>query len=240
MVRALDSDFKILCEFVENYSLEHVPLNDDSRQCLRAGHKVYLPLLSIWSRCQLLASSDKFTIAGSCVSAQSDIFSLFREAISDVASGYFCCVHGAFKPAHMALRSSIENFLRMMAGSFNSEALVTTSVYELFEMAKSTAPFSAGSKRFLADLKKEYSELCKFTHSASIGHMSGIHALEHFPAFDIDKFVTWNRHAFVVCRSIACALFVASPNIYLKAHYRNKELFDLLIPTRIRVQIMSN
>jgi hypothetical protein len=240
MVRCVDEDFEQLRTFLDAYSLSDLAAGNDQRPLLKKAHKLYLSILHLWAQCQHQLENQNLCLDGVEVTSRSDLLPFFREAVSDIGNGFFCCLHGAYKPAHMALRSSIENFLRFISGGFNNNALTTTSVYELFDIAKQTAPFQGRRIQRYTSLHECYRELCKFTHSASLDHMSGVHALSHFPSFDKDKFDSWAKHEESVCIAIASTLCISDRSIYLKAHYKTQEVLDLLLPTLVRREILND
>lgn len=240
MVRSVDRDFNHLCSFVKEYSLASMATGSAEKPLLRKAHKLYLSLLHLWAQCHHRVQTSHLSMDGAVIAEDSDLLTYLREAVSDVGNGFFCCLHGAYKPAHMALRSSIENFLRFISGTSDSAALTTTSVYDLFDIAKTIPPLSGTRSTLHSSLRADYKELCKFTHSASLVHMSGVHALSHFPCFEGDAFDSWNSHAESVCTAMASAICLSDRSIYLKAHYKTKEILDLLLPTAVRLEIMNS
>jgi hypothetical protein len=239
MVRSVDDDFKKLCDFLSGYSLSHLSADEVQKPLLKKSHKLYLSILHLWAQCQHQVLNNHLLLDGVEVGPDSELLPFFREAVSDIGNGFFCCLHGVYKPAHMALRSSIENFLRFMSGGFDHSALTSTSVYELFDIAKQTVPFSAGKVRHHSRLQGSYKELCKFTHSASLDHMSGVHALSHFPSFDKDDLASWSEHAESVCEAIASTLCLSDRSLYLKSHYKTREVLDILLPMDVRLEILN-
>lgn len=239
MVRAIDSDFESLKSFLEGYSLREIGYNPEQVSIVKAAHKSYLPFLQFWAISSDEATKNHFSIFSQPISVETPEFSYLREAVSDVGSGLFCCLHGAYKPGHMALRSSIENYLRFSTGAFDKTGLTTTSIYELFDIAKKTEPFSGDRAIYLERLRGSYVELCKFSHSASLAHMAGIHALAHFPAFDAGAFQGWLTFAKKCMSAMATVTFIGQPSLYLNAHFKAQELIDLLIPGNVRLILLS-
>ncbi len=139
----------------------------------------------------------------------------------------------------MALRSSIENYLRFSSGAFDKTGITTTSIYELFDIARKTDPFYGNREIYLDRLRSSYVELCKFSHSASLAHMAGIHALAHFPAFDTRAFQGWLAFAKKCMSAMATVTFIGQPSLYLNAHFKAQELIDLLIPTNVRLSLLN-
>lgn len=240
MARAIDRDFEALKAFIEHYSIESLVNNPNQLIVVKSAHKSYLTFLQFWAICLGEVEKDSLNIYGQKILGTDLEFTHFREAISDVGSGLFCCLHGAYKPAHMALRSSIENYLRFSAGAFDKNALTTTSVYDLFDIAKSTQPFADNRSVYFGQLRSGYVELCKYSHSASLAHMAGIHALQHFPSFDENTFLEWLRHAKSCMVSMICITVLGQPSLYLGAHFHAKEMLDDLIPQPIRLALLKS
>lgn len=240
MSRAIDNDFEALKEFIEKYSIDSVNENPDQLAIIKSAHKSYLSFLQFWAICLGEVEKNALSIYGKEIQGADLELIHFREAVSDVGSGFFCCLHGAYKPAHMALRSSIENYLRLSAGAFDKTALTTTSVYDLFDIAKGTLPFAENRSTYYGQLRSSYVELCKYSHSASLAHMAGIHALQHFPSFDENTFVEWLKHAKMCMASMICVTVLGQPSLYLAAHFQAKEMLDELIPQPIRLALLKN
>lgn len=239
MVRAIDRDFESLISFLQNYNLKEIVKNTDHLSILKASHKSYLPFLQFWAICSNAAASKDFSIFDQPIGINGKKLPHLREAISDIGSGLFCCLHGAYKPGHMALRSSIENYLRFSVGAFNKSALTTSSIYELFDFAREAEPFKGSRSVYLDQLRSCYSELCKFSHSASLAHMAGIHALAHFPDFDKDAFIGWQDYAKKCMCAMTTVTLLGQPSLYLNAHFNAQELVDQLISTPVRLILLS-
>lgn len=238
MARDIDADFRLLKDFIDKYSLASIGQTESQLGVVKRAHKAYLPFLQFWSICLDEVATGEFSLFGQLIDAASQEFAHLREAVSDIGSGLFCCLHGAYKPGHMALRSSIENFLRFSASLFDERALTTTSIYELFDLARVTAPFADSRVTYIDKLRSNYSDLCKYTHSASLEHMVGIHALAHFPSFDEQVFDGWLTYAKSSMSSMAAVTVLGYPSIYLKAHFSAVELLDLLIPQSDRLVLL--
>ncbi len=213
--------------------------DQDFAACLKYGHRAYFCLLYFWSHMQFLVSKGKLNISGVQVSPENTIIVYMKECVSDIGSGLFCCFHGAYKPASMSLRSSVENFLRFSAGLSDPQALKTSSVFELFDLAAKTPQFTGAGRKFHSKLRGVYSELCKDTHTASLDHMAGIHALNHFPKFEPIQFKHWTKQANQVVVSVATVLTLAGPELLLKAHFKTQENIEPIIATKERKALLA-
>jgi hypothetical protein len=138
----------------------------------------------------------------------------------------------------MSLRSSIENFLRFSGGISDGQALKTTSVFVLFDIASATPQFLGERKKFHSQLRGIYTELCKETHTASLDHMASVHSLNHFPEFDARQFKNLSRHAKQVVVAVATVLTLACPELFLKAHFETKEIIEQIVAIKERKAIL--
>lgn len=239
MPRSVDTDFAQLVQFLQNYSLIGLAHADGYAENLKKGHKAYLVLLTLWSAIEHAAENGSISITGALLDKNSNSYHLLKEAISDFGSAYFCCIHGAYKPAHMALRSNIENFTRAMTGLHCPKALTTTSVYELFDLAKSHPPFNTEGTAYLNTLQQIYKELCKYSHSASLSHMAGICALQHFPTFEPPGFRCWADNAKRVMQNEISSFIAFCPSLYTDVHYKLREVIDIGLDPKIRLAILG-
>lgn len=238
MPRELDEDFVALQSFVDRYSIATLNVGKEATALVRSGHKSYFVLLSLWSQALHACERNGLTLHGTTISVDGPELVYLKECVSDFAHGYFCCLHGAYKPAHMCLRSSIENFVRFVASPFDATVLATTSVFDLFELAKTTPPLSKDAALFFQVLRSLYSKLCKYTHSASLEHMGDVHALAHFPSIDQQQFGEWLASARKTIMAITSVLVRANPNLYVKSHFKVREVLDLALPTRLRMRVL--
>ncbi len=237
MSRLIASDFEEFSIYLSKYSLEGT--NAGGNKELKKGHRIYYGALSAWSSIEHGLRKRSRRFGSKSMTIDSSLLPYFRESISDIGSGLFCCVHGAYKPAHVSLRSGIENYIRFCAGIFDDEAITTTSVFRLFEVAKKTEAFSGDRSEYYSVLKSTYGELCKYTHSASADYMVGVNALSHFPAIDKKQFCSWNSHAELVSRAIFDSAFLLSPALYNESHYKVKEVLDGLISKSARLKMLN-
>lgn len=238
MTREIVSDFVLLKAFLDNYRLDSIGRNPEQLNVVKAAHKSYLPFLQFWAVSSDEASRGNFNFFAHPIVDSGAELAFLRETVSDIGSGFFCCLHGAYKPGHMALRSGIENFIRFASSPFDRSALTTTSIYELFDLARRTTPFSDPRKIYLDQLRNCYVELCKFSHSATLAHMAGIHALAHFPSFDEKAFQGWLDMARICMSSMVTVTVLGAPAIYLDAHFLAKEMMDHLIPRAERIYLL--
>lgn len=238
MVRSVDSDFSGFLNFVETYDLAVVTSDAKRRTALRSAHKIYLASLHLWSRCNHMAEHGAFELHARKVTTGEFQMLQFKESIADLGSGLLCAVHGLYKQAQTCLRSSIENFVRFSTGVFDENAAATTSVFDLFASAR-TAPMYASDVKPLNKLHSIYGDLCKFVHSSTLDQMTGNHALETFPVYSEVEFQAWLSSTRAVVKEYYTALIFTNRAIYLRAHFRTQEVFDLVISAKQRSDLLG-
>ncbi len=232
MSRIIANDFDRLLDYIRQYSIPTEIQNDALKRELKNGHKIYLCLLFLWNRLHCLHSENQLSLCNTSIS-DTLILNYMEEAISDIGSGFSCCIHGNYKPAFMMLRSSIENYLRFTSCEFNHEAKTTTVISNLFEIAKDIPIFENQNRDYLNQLRQIYGELCAYTHTASLTHMTRIHAISHFPRFDREKLVEWNQKALAISNVILHSTLLSNRKIYTHAHYKTKEVLEEMLPKTI-------
>lgn len=238
MVREVQQDLEMLKTFIANYEIGSLLAEASYVTPLRQGHSAYLALLTLWAEIKHRCDGGGFDVLGSIIRTEHRSQVLIQEAVSDFGSALFCCLQGAYKPGAMALRSAVENYVRAMAGLFSTDADTTTSIYELFALAKTTPPFlSLDGKSALAQLHGSYKELCKHTHTASLDHMAKIKSLDHFPTVDQDSFMNWAKEARLVASAIIASFFTAARVVYITSHFRNKDVFDIYLSSEQRLRL---
>ena len=230
MSRIITNDFDRLLEFIRQYSIKGMCQQEKILTQLKKGHRSYLSLLYLWSQIQNLHSQNLLVIYDKIIPSDSkEIPHYIEESISDFGSGFTCCTHGNYKPAFMMLRSSIENYLRFIVSPFNDTAKTTTVINHLFEIAKTTPGFSDEKHNLLSSLKQLYSELCAYTHTASLEHMTRIHAISNFPRFDESHFFKWNSLAEKTCDCILKCTLLSNMKLYTTSHYTTKEVLENIL-----------
>lgn len=240
MAREVDDDFKHLTNFVDDYSLTALLKETAYRPPLKQGHSAYLALLTLWSAIQFNCDQRPVPVLNSALIKNGLSLQLIQEAISDVGSSFFCCLHGAYKPGNMALRSAIENFVRSMTGLFNATALTVTSVYELFDLAKTSPPFlTMDGGVAIERLQRSYKDLCKYTHSATLAHMAGIKSLDHFPTLDEDAFSRWSQEVKATTSSMISSFVASATGFYQSCHFRTKDILDPYISREQRLRLLG-
>lgn len=240
MPRSVDKDLRLLSDFIDSYSISKHLSDKQFNSTLKQSHKAYFVILTLLSNIEFELNKNPIDFVGQNLAINSEAYLYLRESVSDFGNGLFCCLHGAYKSGHMALRSSIENYVRAIAGMHDKKALNTTSVYQLFIIAKTTSPFSGINQIHLSNLRGIYSDLCKFTHSATPKHMASIKSLSYFPTHDAEKFNEWIVKADKTMKNQVSCIFNLIPEIYLTSHFKSKEILDLgFLSNDIRTRILG-
>ena len=239
MSRTVENDFRNLEKYIENYRLSDLVVESRYSKVLKKNHKSILILLTLWSNICLIESNKKLIIESVHITQTSITFQLLREAVSDILSAFFCSLNGAYKPASMSLRSGIENVIRAITAIEEPKATKLTSVYELFNLSKNAVIFSLPRKKFLSDLHSVYKDLCKFTHTASVEHMTSVNSLEHFPIFCEKQFSNCEKQVSKVIKDCVSLILLIAPEIYQNSHYKSREVFDLGIGLHTRKLLLK-
>ena len=157
MTRVIKSDFKEFKSYISEPLNINVLISDDY---LKPIHKWIFSFI-VYTH---LINDDKSIL-------NKEGIKYLNESLSDIIQSIHCLVIGLVKPAELLLRSSIENFIRSIALQEASELITETSIYVLFEKARSNKIFSANLKYF-DKLRSIYVGLCGFTHSSLDKHFS--------------------------------------------------------------------
>ncbi len=235
MARLIDQDFQRLSNFLEQYSLEEVLQSKTREQLIKRGHKHCLAALQMWAIAEQLAGEDQFLIKGVKLSAGAPQLDQISESFSDLTSSFFAALHGLYKPAQMSLRSAVETFTRGIAGSFSAEAMTTTNVYRLFEVARGCDAFSGLAKPHFDVLHQQYAQLCLFTHTASAAHMVKNHAMSNFPRQDIESLRLWVRNLEATIGAILSILIFGNRSLFLRASPQAQDVYEETIPKDSRL-----
>ncbi len=239
MIRFVKQDYERLQAYLENYSLA-ADLGAKAREdLLKRVHRHSLAALQILAAMQRLAAADALHLSGQHVAANSLCFFRVAECFSDLISAFFASVHGLYKPAHMSLRSAIENIVRGLAGLSSEEAGATTSVYRLFELAALEDSFKGLGSIHFVKLHEQYGELCLFTHSATPAHMVRTFALANFPKHDTHQLRGFVRHFEFVATASLSLLVLENRDLYLQVPPLARELLDEVLPTPVKIRALG-
>ena len=91
MSRIIANDFDRLLDYIRQYSIPTEIQNDALKRELKNGHKIYLCLLFLWHRLHCLNSENQLSLCNTSISDTLTL-SYMEEAISDIGSGFSCCM----------------------------------------------------------------------------------------------------------------------------------------------------
>lgn len=176
MTRKVVQDFDDLKKFINEYSLNTSLSLPEFIVSLKAFHKAYFSFLNLVTQ---LEHQNIWPV---------EVSYRLKESCSDIGQALFLMCHGAYKPANLILRSSIENYAKGIGFYEDPSILTMKNLYEVFDVAKSFKGCTGiDFSKLMSSLHTDYGELCDYTHTATIDEMAHISALNVLPQFDIDK-----------------------------------------------------
>jgi len=176
MTRAVTRDFEDLKVFFTEYSLKISLESPEFIGSLKSFHKSYFSFLNLVMHLE----------HQKCL--PNEVCDRLKESCSDIGQALFLMGHGAYKPANLILRSSIENFAKGVGFFEDSEILTMTSLYQVFDIAKKFKGCNLDEfYDVMNNLHTEYGNLCGYTHTATVSQMAHISALSVLPHFDLAK-----------------------------------------------------
>jgi hypothetical protein len=130
-----------------------------------------------------------------------------RETLSDLSHAVFLTLLGIYKPARAALRSAVENFIRVLLLMRDRDVSGIGTVYNLFAQAKAEFKNDAQMLKYIHQLEASYGELCKTVHSAKVDYMSLTVPFERLSRFDTSRYQRNLDHLRNVCALANQAMF---------------------------------
>jgi len=238
MIRFVREDYSRLLEYMASYSMiapagaAEIPIKRIHRGCLGA--------LQVWSVASEKVSGTGLRVGFANVKVDSAISAWFGEFFSDLVSAAFSSFHGLYKPAHMTLRSAVEVLVRAYAGATSEEALSTTKIYRLFEIAREEPAFAGLAEGHFNKLRSCYSELCGFTHTATQAHMAKIYAFANYPMNDPLQLARFAENFNYVVVSALSIMIVNDKSLYTLVPPRARELLEIILPAEVRLFALGN
>lgn len=223
------NDFDALLKFIEQYSIKD-SLDDPAFKLLaKQAHRRLLAYLTCYVELSNSASPP--------YSLSTKSVEYIAESASDLTQMFFCWLHGAYKPASLSLRSSIETFMKGVAGTQDITIFEKKSVYEVFDIAKTCAACSGDSSDYFDKLRQNYAELCKVSHTANIDTALQANALILFPRFN----ELHARNLINLLTNTAnwqMAVLLAGQRDFVEAmHFKNKQVVLNTLPKGIKGKI---
>lgn len=229
MTRLVAQDFEALKFFFTKYSLQDSLNSPEFINSLKPFHKAYFSFLNlvIHLECQQFLSSE--------------VSERFKESCSDIGQALFLMGHGAYKPANLILRSSIENFVKGIGFLEDPNILALKSLYDVFDVAKKfKGCIGIDFSNLMNILHTDYGTLCEHTHTATVAQMAHISALNILPHFDVVKANQLNTMATRVLKNYLVIMLFSFKQAFFKIDPDNRDsILNALSPT-IKRKIYEN
>lgn len=216
MNRLIGDDFNRLITYFSEYNLRTVITRDEFKINAKSIHRklyAFLVLTNELEMQNILSSSEEI------------LSKLFKEVGSDLILSFFCWVNGAYKPAELQLRSSIENFVKAFLYKQFPQIIMTKSVYEIFDLAENSDIFNNKiCFSHYSILRNEYASLCAYVHS-SMDKLAQNEALIQLPKYNnvlANEFCIHFQN--VVNKMLSISYYTYYDNVYLM-HVTNRDLF---------------
>lgn len=239
MSRFAQADYARLRAYFERYRFSDGLLTENEAVAKNV-HKNTLCAIQVWASARRAVDKNMMVMGDRPLQPESMQRMLLDEFFSDIVTSAFSAYHGLYKPAHVTLRSAVEVFVRAGAGNVNSEALETTSVFRLFEIAADCNVYEGARKKYFDDLKACYGELCGYAHTATPGHMGRIYAFADFPIYNAEKLSSFAKYHKKIVGSALSILIDNNAIIYNSVPPRARDLLDDALPAGPRLSALGS
>ncbi|MCP4744884.1 MAG: hypothetical protein GY874_01910 [Desulfobacteraceae bacterium] len=230
MTKEISQDFKRLSIFIEQFDLENIANKPEFLNILKPMHKKLFAMMT-------------FIVEVEQKNSELNILSEYslnylKESVSDIGQSLFCWIQGAYKPANLILRSSIETFVRAVAGQEKHEIFSEKNAYKIFEIAQTTTCLnSAISKEFFDIIHHRYKDLCKIVHTGNFAVMAHISALRTFPLFANEEAKKVGKDFIDISTGMISLVYINYYKFIHKMHYKNNNNFLCAIPRSTKKKI---
>lgn len=229
MTRVVAQDFEALKVFFTEYSLQDSLNSPEFITSLKSFHKAYFSFLNLVMHLEL----QQYLPSESC--------SRFKESCSDIGQALFLMGHGAYKPANLILRSSIENFVKGVGFFEDPNILTMTSLYQVFDVAKTfKGCIGIDFINLINVLHTDYGTLCEYTHTATVAQMAHISALSVLPHFDVAKANQLNMMATRVLKNYLVIMIFSFKQAFFKIDPDNRDNILNALSATMKRQIYEN
>jgi hypothetical protein len=234
-MRPVDVSFDELVDFMKAYELEAIAKDEKLLADLKSAYRRYRALL-VWHH-YLSHSAAWETNA----SRRTTFLDFYTECVSDAAQSILIASQGMYKPAHLILRSAVENHFKCVGILHGVNVTTITNVFSLIDAVKETAvakSTNAGKNHFQW-LRAEYSRLCSHVHTANQLHMAKTNLLGIFPRYDRSNAVPFFSGLTTVSTSIValnCLMLLSS---FRKMHHTNFDQICDILPKSTRTELAS-
>ncbi len=240
MTREIKEDFEALSNFLNEYSLASVSLDDNYNSLLSSQHKKYYAVLTLLSEFKHQGLTPVKEDLDDEDSLNQAFLNYLTESISDLGSSLFVWLHGAYKAAKIILRSSLENFFRCMTLIFDPEVLKLKNTYELIDKFKQIKPLeSDAGMQIYSALKDLYSLLCADVHTATVDNMQHVSALGYFPGFDQTKAKEFEGLFSRTAQGYVNLLCLTFSQQYFEMHHKNRDIIAAVLSKDVKCLIVG-
>jgi len=228
MTREIADDFARLNEFLSNYKIKEA--RDASFQ--KGLRKFHLRMFSMKIVTQRLI--EYYRVAGL---REAEMYA--GEVFSDLLSSLLNWSHGSYKASNIMMRSSIENFAKLIIVSNENELPINRKVSKLLDLGKD----SLNNPDLYPEYDKIrliYSELCEFVHTNEEINMQLADSLGFFPHFKSNLADQTVDTASNLIRHYLYIISVKYKPLIVKLHHRDFDgVMESLSKTQARY-LMSN
>jgi hypothetical protein len=234
-MRPVDVSFDELLDFLAGYKLETIALDQKLRSDLKSAYRRYRCLL-VWHH--YLSHSAAWEVNSQRRAAFLDFYT---ECVSDAAQSILIASQGMYKPAHLILRSAVENHFKCIGILHGVDVTSITNVFSLLDAIKETtvAKSTNAGRNHFHWLRSEYSRLCNHVHTANQLHMARTNLLGVFPRYDRPNAITFFSGLTTVSTSIAALNCLMLLNAFRKMHHTNFDQICDILPKATRTELAS-
>jgi hypothetical protein len=234
-MRPLDVSFDELLQFIERYNLSQTSLDEKLRGDLKSAYRRYKTIL-IWHH-YLSHSAAWETNA----QRRTLFLDFYTECVSDAAQSILIAVQGMYKPAHLILRSAVENHFKCIGILHGIDVASIKSVFELIDAVSGTTVATAtkAGQNHFQWLRAEYTRLCGHVHTANQIHMMKTNLLGVFPRYERPHATTFFSGLTTVSTSITGLNCLMLQESFRRMHHSNvDQIFDVL-PKATRIELAA-
>jgi hypothetical protein len=233
MTREIAQDFVNLATFIDQFNLVNIAKNAELIDIMKPMHKKLFALMTFVAEVE--QKNEELNVLSH------DGLNFLKESVSDMGQALFCWIQGAYKPANLILRSSIETFVRAIAGQENNEIYSEKNMYRVFEMAQATSYFNSEMCKVFSDtIHSKYKDLCKIVHTGSFAAMAHISALKTFPLFSTKNAQTVCRDFIIISTGMLSIIYINYFNFIHTMHPHNQNNLFCAIPKSTKRKINEN
>lgn len=234
MSRELKEDFTKLKDFIGSYNLDSLLKDGTYIELLSHMHKKYYSLMAlVFELDKMTNKTDKKIINGK----QREYY---FENISDIGNSLFLTINGAYKPARLILRSSIETFLKGISIDELSTIDKEKRLYKMFKDIGNLTFFkNDDTKSEFDEIVESYSELSKDTHTATKERMQHTSSLNYFPKKSNDEI---RKIANIFAKLVSSYLFLLSikhNTEFHSIHHKNRNVILIGIKKKYRPVVQN-